>query len=277
MEQVNTFDAPNPDAGLNEAEQQALARAEELKVKNDPERPEWLPEKFKTPEDLARSYKELEARMSRGEQPEEPQVEAEDVAEPAADPEVPATMDDLSENEAVAEAQELLGNKGLDFNDFYNEFAESGELSEESYANLQEAGFSKDFVNSWIAGQEALQAKQDAVVYESVGGQEAYKEVVTWAAENLPKGEIDAYNQAVSSGNIELAQLAASGLKAKYEAQAGRQPNLVKGEAPSTAGDIFGSTAELTAAIADPRYRTDEAYRRSVSDKLGRSRLFNKN
>ena len=32
------------------------------------ERPEWLPEKYKTPEDLAKAYKELESKMGKGEE-----------------------------------------------------------------------------------------------------------------------------------------------------------------------------------------------------------------
>ena len=33
-------------------------------VEKQPDRPEWLPEKFKTPEDLAKSYSELEKKMT---------------------------------------------------------------------------------------------------------------------------------------------------------------------------------------------------------------------
>ena len=61
-------------------EQQAEPQAEETT-----ERPEWLPEKFKSAEDMAQAYAELEKRMGQGtkeveetEQPEEQQEEQTD-------------------------------------------------------------------------------------------------------------------------------------------------------------------------------------------------------
>jgi hypothetical protein len=55
------------------AEAQAEAPAEEQRdfvVAEDqqPERPEWLPEKYKTPEDLAKAYKELESKIGAKEE-----------------------------------------------------------------------------------------------------------------------------------------------------------------------------------------------------------------
>ena len=44
---------------ITEAETGPEAPQEEAQD-NQSERPEWLPEKFKTPEDLAKSYSELE-------------------------------------------------------------------------------------------------------------------------------------------------------------------------------------------------------------------------
>ena len=35
---------------------------------SEPDRPDWLPEKFKTPEDLAKSYGELEKKLGSREQ-----------------------------------------------------------------------------------------------------------------------------------------------------------------------------------------------------------------
>jgi hypothetical protein len=39
-------------------------------------------------------------------------------------------------------------------------------------------------------------------------------------------------------------------------------------------GGKFESTAELTAAMSDPRYAKDPAYRQTVADKLAKSSLF---
>ncbi len=42
----------------------------EQEAATQPERPEWLPEKFKTPEDLAKSYTELEKKVSTNKVPD---------------------------------------------------------------------------------------------------------------------------------------------------------------------------------------------------------------
>ena len=88
----------------------------------------------------------------------------------------------------------------------------------------------------------------------------------------MTPSEIDAYNFSVSSTNTDAAKLAMSGLKARYEAANGREPNLVKGQTGGTASnDSFGSNREITQAMKDPRYKTDSAYRAQVVSKLGRS------
>ena len=43
-------------------EERDFVVAEDLETKTD-ERPEWLPEKYKTGEDLAKAYKELESKL----------------------------------------------------------------------------------------------------------------------------------------------------------------------------------------------------------------------
>ena len=38
--------------------------------------------------------------------------------------------------------------------------------------------------------------------------------------------------------------------------------------------EVFGSNAEITAAMKDPRYESDPAYRQDVLDRLERSDVF---
>ena len=46
------------------------------------------------------------------------------------------------------------------------------------------------------------------------------------------------------------------------------------GSGAVSSGGRFESTAELTAAMGDPRYAKDPAYRQAVADKLAKSSLF---
>jgi hypothetical protein len=106
------------------------------------------------------------------------------------------------------------------------------------------------------------------------GGEEQYSGLVQWASENLSESEIDAYNANVESGDLSLAQFAVSGLVARYRSEVGNEPQLVQGDNASSSSGAFQSVAELTAAMRDPRYNNDPAYRKSVADKLSRSKVF---
>jgi YesN/AraC family two-component response regulator len=255
VDSVNTYQEPEPES--QEHVQEMLNK--ELNPQ-DVDRPEWLPEKFKTVEDMAKAYSQLESRLGQGEAAQE---ETEDASE---DTEYTGT-------ETASEVAELLDSRGLDFDAFQQEYAETGELSADAYAALEEAGFSESMVNSWIAGQDALAAQMTADVQSMVGGNEAYTEMVTWASQNLPSEEIDAFNATMDTQDANIIRLAVQGLYARYRSEA--EPSLMQGGtgAVSTGGK-FESTAELTAAMSDPRYAKDPAYRQTVADKLAKSSLF---
>jgi len=48
---------------------------------------------------------------------------------------------------------------------------------------------------------------------------------------------------------------------------------MLSGKAPKTSGDVFRSQAEVVAAMSDPRYDNDPAYRMDIVEKLDRSDL----
>jgi hypothetical protein len=256
-ETLNTYEQPEPTQDQLSHDEEMIAKAEALENAGQ-ERPDWLPEKFKSAEDMAQAYSELEKKMSSGEQ-EEPQNE----------PEV-----ETDSNPEATEVAEVLDNAGIDFNVLQDEYAEQGSLSEDAYKALDEAGFSKQLVDSWIAGQEALAQGTNNAIFSSVGGEDSYFEITQWAADNLPESEIAAYNAVMDGGDINTKQLAVNGLAARYRAEVGTEPKLVQGETAGTSGGIFNSAAELTAAMRDPRYTKDPAYRKSVADKLARSNVF---
>lgn len=221
------------------------------------DRPQWLPEKFKSPEDMAKAYAELESKLGQ------PKTEA-----PAETTPVPAEA-------TPADAQKALETKGLNLQDFNAEFAKNGTLSEESYKKLQEAGYDKNLVDQFIEGQKARAVQFESAIKTEVGGDERYTDMVTWAKANLSPGEIDAYNVAVSSGNPDQAKLAALGLAAKYEKAVGSEPQrVIGGQKAAADGDVFESMAQVTAAMKDQRYKDDPAYRAKVQSKLARSNVM---
>jgi len=234
----------------------------------DSSRPEWLPPKFNSPEDLAKAYAELEKKLGAGgsENPEQQQA-----GQSSNNDNQNKTSGNF--NQSQAQAAEQLTKKGLDFGEFQQEYLEKGGLSDDSYAKLEQAGFSRDFVDSWIAGQEALAAQMQNKVFESIGGEQNYEAMVQWAMQNLSPDEIAAFNQTVESGSLASAKMAVSGLFARYQDSVGNEPNLLPGE-NATSVQGFRSQAEMVAAMRDTRYRNDPAYRDEVARKVAAATFF---
>jgi len=210
------------------------------------DRPEGLPEKFNSVEDLAKSYSELESKLG-GETP-------------------PDTQDSPEET-----SQETVENViGLEsFEKYQTEYFENeGELSEASYKELSENhNFSKELVDSFIRGQESLRHESMTEVYDSVGGQDNYSNVIEWATENLSDSEIDSYNNTVTTGDMSSVKLALAGLYSRYAGENGVEPTLLRGGKASGVGG-YESKAQMVKDMANPEYKTDPSFRLMVERKL---------
>lgn len=221
-------------------------------------RPDGLPEKFNSVDDLAKSYSELEKKLGEPkpqETPEEPKQEA-----------VKQESDLEIANKAVASA-------GLNMQNLQSEFDNSGTLGEKSYESLEKAGIPKDYVDQFIAGQMAMRDNMVNSVKGIAGGDEGYTEITTWAGDNLNEAEKAAYNNAVNSTDLESIKLAVNGLKARYQSANGIEPTLTKGKASPSTEKGFRSWAEVTAAMGDERYTKDTAYQSDVKNKIKNSNL----
>jgi hypothetical protein len=216
-------------------------------------KPEGLPEKFKSVEDLAKSYQELEKKLGDS-QPKETEISKE-------------TNSDLDIAEKAVETA------GLNMDTLASEYAEKGELAEKSYEALEKAGIPKDYVNQFIEGQKAIADQQATSIKNMVGGADVYTEMSNWAAENMSEEEKTAYNTAVNSKDLETAKLAVVGLKAKFERANGNEPNLLEGKGTVSGEKGYASWAEVTRAMSDERYSKDPAYQAMVQEKLANSDL----
>ena len=228
-----------------------------------------LPEKFKSVEDLAKSYSELEKKL--GEQTPK-QEEVDPVSATKLKGEEPKVEETKQEN-TLEIAEDAVENAGLNFDTLAQEYAEKGQLGDESYKALEQSGIPKAYVDQFIAGQKAIGERQTDSVKTTVGGDEAYNEMASWASKNMSEGEKKAYNAAVNSADMDTVKLAVDGLRAKYQAANGTEPSLMQGKATPVAEQGFESWAEVTAAMADPRYSKDPAYQEAVKQKLANSEL----
>ena len=208
------------------------------------ERPEWLPEKFSSPEDMAKSYSELEKKMSS------PQEETEAQGQ-----------DEVKSSEAVSLTK------------FSEEYEAGGELSPESFTELEGMGYPREMVETYIKGIQAGGTADADAVMNVVGGKEGYDELTDWAKQSLDTQELELYNSMVSGGT-DNAKMAVEWLASKREAIEGSEPSLLQGRASAATKDEFRSTAQVVAAMKDPRYGKDSAYTKDVEEKLGRSSVF---
>ena len=164
-------------------------------------RPEWLPEKFKSPEDMASAYSELEKKMGAGvEQEEESEVQEETDD---------TQKEDLDSNNIVVEASKEF-------------FQNDGKLSEETYENLAKAGISKEIVDSYAAGQQALMQSEEGSIKSVADGN--WDQMAEWASNNLSPEEVNTFDEIVQNGTVEQAKLATKGLYAQFKAENGVSP-----------------------------------------------------
>ncbi len=243
-------------------------------------RPAWLPDNFKTVEDFVKSATDSRAELTRVQQElaklkggEEKKTEGEQAPEEKkTEGEKPAG--EKSETEKAAE--EAMAKAGIDVDPFQKEFNETGDVSEENRGKIAEslkAQFgdnAKAYVDAFIEGQKSRRANFSAEVYGAVGGEEAYGQMITWAATGMTDAQKTTFNEGVLSGDLNKAKMAVASLQSLYTKANGKAPSLLGGDPPATQVG-FASSFEMQKAIADPRYAADPVYRKSVEERIKKS------
>jgi len=209
---------------------------------------------YKTVEELEAAYQALSASQ---------------MPEPDA-PIGPATIDDDDADDD--DAADALAKAGLNLDDFAAEFTANGALSDTSYQTLAEAGFPKELVDVYVEGLRARMHSFEASVYAPVGGKEGYEALIQWAKANVSDEHKRVFNDAIQSGDKGRAALAVQALIALR----GGNGRLLTGK-PTTANpgvQPYASQAQAVAAVQDPRYRRDAAYRAEHEARLAISPLY---
>ena len=242
---------------LTAEEQDSLAVGEKLVEQQD----QLLAGKYKDAQELEKAYMELQSKL--GEQGKEETASAEEET-----PEEPKLSTGAS---LITDAQKEYYDNG-------------NKLSEETMAKFSEMS-SADLLQAYIEinannPQQAEEAQaaditeaQISDIKKSAGGDQVYANVVNWAKDNLDKSQVNAFDEVVNTGSVAAIKLAVAGLKAQYDNANGVEGRMVTGKAPVNSGDIYRSQAELVAAMNEPRYDRDPAYRQDVIEKLDRSNL----
>jgi len=243
--------------------------------------------KFKSPQELAKAYAELQRKMGQqsGEQPQETQ-EAE--PEPVQEQKGAYTAEQASERYGSA-AVESLAEKGVDLGEVMAK-ADQGQDISEHYETLAETfNTSKEVVDMFVqkmaaapeASADGLSDAQSSAILNELGGQEAFDQLQAWGRENMTDAEKVSYNQAVNTGNAEAVSWALKSLQARQGLkQQDIEPQLYGGGTPATDLSTFQSQQQVLDAMnkrndqGQRLYDVDEAYRNQVAMRLANSPQF---
>lgn len=280
---ITTFDpsTDQPEQAQLSAEAEALAQGEKIAEAQEEDRlrkyqqsddenenVSLIAGKFKSQEELLKAYKELESKLGK---------KSQDDDEDASEEPTEATQGDSDqaeevEEQPVSEAVDYMSQLG-------EEYAKTGTISDEAIERLSQMD-QKELIQSYLqyyqksaaqSQQVQLQAEQINAIKESVGGDAAYGEMMTWAAQNLSPEEINDYNTVTGSGNPVAIRFAVQALQARYQRDEGYEAPLVTGKKADTGLKPYRSQAELARDIANPLYHADPAFRADVEERLARS------
>ena len=112
-------------------------------------------------------------------------------------------------------------------------------------------------------------------IFKQAGGEEKYQALLGWASQNLDRGRIDAFNDALESADEGAIINQLKGVQYDYMMATGYEPKLTGGRAPTNDVRGFASEAQVIAAMQDPRYGNDPAYIKEVEQRIAVSNVFN--
>ena len=209
--------------------------------------------KYQSAEELERGYLELQKRLSSPAE-EEPQVEEAPEAEEEEEIEVDGDLfDAIMESYRTGEWSDNL-------------VEEVGKMDPIDVANM--------FLAKQGEVQGAVATEADVTeIQNSVGGVDEYQNMLQWAGQNLSEQEINLYDAAMDRGDPLTMFFAAQALNSRYQDAVGYDGEMLTGSAPRNTSNAFRSQAELIAAMSDPRYDKDPAYRQDIADKLAVSNI----
>ena len=232
--------------------------------------------KYKNAEELEKAYVALQQKLGDNTTKETPEVKDEEVEKPE-DSDEP---EDSNELEISKEKDDKLANDDYSLLEKLWEEAQTeytdettdklSELSNEELVNMH-LSYRQNVENNYIPQRELT--KEDVEELQEVaGGPQEYRNMISWAKDNLDENEVSMFDQVMQRGDPLSCFFAVQALQYRYEDDTGTTgETMVTGTAPKESKNIFRSQAEVVAAMSDKRYDNDPAYRNDVMEKLKRS------
>ena len=243
---------PEQQTELTPDEQESLAIGEEMMAKQE----NLLAGKYKNAQELEKAYKELESKIGTQNAPDQVSTDSLQSEEP-----------EVKEEKTAVETAFLES--------LWDESQQEGDFKQETLDKLKDmipTDLAQEYLN-YRAGnvQPELQQKDIDNLYNVAGGKRGYTDMMNWAKENVARQEIEMYDRVMERGDPLAAFFAVKALHYRYNDAQGVDAPMLTGKAakPQTPG--FKSQAALVAAMNDPKYDNDPAYRQEVMEKLARS------
>lgn len=153
------------------------------------------------------------------------------------------------------------------------EFMDKGELSPSTYESLAKVGYSKAFIDSYIAGQEAVATRYVQSVVNYAGGQTKWNALISHL-KATDENSIKSLETALQSRDLTTVKTIINLAAASHGKKFGKAPersvaNQAKPVSKPSAHKVegFASRDEMTKAMSDKRYGRDAAYTREVEQK----------
>jgi hypothetical protein len=250
----------DPDV-LTEDELDSLRVGEELQA----EQQDMLAGKFRDAEELEKAYMELQQKLGQPREESTPEPEEEEESQVPAD-----------EEPELTEVHQLISEASQEY------YANEGTISPEMMDKLSSMD-AKDLVQTYMEMQAINDSAPDSApdltdrevmeIQSMAGGADEYSQMTSWASENLPSEDVEAFDSLIATGQMGAIRLAVAGLRSIYSEKVGYEGRMLSGKAATESVDAFRSQAEVVRAMQDPRYDSDPAYRNDVFNKLDRSNL----
>lgn len=181
-------------------------------------------------------------------------------------------LEESEQQEQNQEQQDLIAGKFKSTDDLLKAYQElEKKLGSRGYEAADEPEVEDEATEQEVP---VLSQEDEQVILDSIGGQENFAAVQSWAKDNLNQDELEAYNREVNSGDYYRARNALQSLYYAYQDNNGYEPDLIGGKLSANSSDVFRSSQEVMAAMSDPRYLQDPAYTQDVQDKLIRSEVL---
>lgn len=175
-------------------------------------------------------------------------------------------------------AKDIAEPADFNYSEYETEFLTTGDISPQSREKLYKQ-FPKNLVDNYIENMkgatEYKTSQAENKIYNAVGGQDKYGELIEWVSKNLSPDEIDRYNSIVTGSDINLAVEYVRGIEAR-KALSNKRPNIIMGSKgdKSSGADVFYSRVDYARAIQDERYAKSPEYRAELQAKLERTLKF---